>query len=375
MSTTSEIVGSDAVALDRNSIIEILVQDLSDELDHPELWPAFSQFLDHFPDLAVSVVLRLNREQEPKAQMALTVILALCYGAMGHPEAGLKEIGLIANYHPSPLLNGARGFLSKLFCEVASDEDLEVIWSPDVAAILERERVGMQFLAGPGYGGPDNLFEFGQKVIVPGRWRPERYTWMPKGSFTNLGAFSYSNTEDLKMWIETGRYCSIAVGLRMMGGQHPTDWISTHPLGYKWPLTREFGHGRPPLRPFDTGKDWVRLGHDVWIGQDVLVKPGVTIGNGAIVAAGSVVVKDVPDYAIVGGTPARTIRMRFDDVLIERMLNLRWWQYSWFDFGNLDVRDPNKFLDGMEQKIEAGALRPFEPGHVPFAALIRAELG
>ncbi len=70
------------------------------------------------------------------------------------------------------------------------------------------------------------------------------------------------------------------------------------------------------------------LGNDVWIGYDVLVMPGVKIGDGAIVAARSVVTSDVPPYAIVGGNPAKIIRMRFSVEVVNELLSIRWWDWS-----------------------------------------------
>jgi virginiamycin A acetyltransferase len=70
-----------------------------------------------------------------------------------------------------------------------------------------------------------------------------------------------------------------------------------------------------------------RVGNDVWIGYGSTVMPGVTIGDGAIVGSCSVVTKDVPPYAIVGGNPAKVIRYRFDEVTIARLLELRWWDW------------------------------------------------
>jgi tetrahydrodipicolinate N-succinyltransferase len=70
------------------------------------------------------------------------------------------------------------------------------------------------------------------------------------------------------------------------------------------------------------------IGHDVWIGANAYVKDGVNIGNGAIVAAGSVVTRDVPPFAIVGGVPAKCIRLRFSEEQIDKLLELKWWDWT-----------------------------------------------
>ena len=69
------------------------------------------------------------------------------------------------------------------------------------------------------------------------------------------------------------------------------------------------------------------IGNDVWIGQDILIVPGVQIGDGAVIAAGSVVTKNVNDYNIVGGNPARHIRNRFTDEQIRALKEIKWWDW------------------------------------------------
>lgn len=117
-----------------------------------------------------------------------------------------------------------------------------------------------------------------------------------------------------------GRYAQIARGSYFISSDanHPMDGFTTYPFRIFKPET--FGYPELPYR--DT-----IVGHDVWIGHNATIMSGVTIGHGAIVAAESVVTRDVPPYAIVGGNPARLIRMRFSDTVIERLLKIAWWDW------------------------------------------------
>lgn len=121
-----------------------------------------------------------------------------------------------------------------------------------------------------------------------------------------------------------GRFCSIAAETRfiMNGGNHATDWFTTFPF----PV---FGGGWEKAMPdaWPNRGDTV-VGHDVWIGYGATIMPGVTIGNGAIVATRSVVTRDVPAFAIVGGNPARVIRHRFDEPTREALGEIAWWDWD-----------------------------------------------
>ena len=92
------------------------------------------------------------------------------------------------------------------------------------------------------------------------------------------------------------------------------------------------------------------IGHDVWIGNNCLIKQGVKIGSGAVIGMGSVVTKDVRPYTIVAGNPAKIIRKRFDDIIIDRLLDIEWWNLNESELSKYAkyIRDPKKFLQEIE---------------------------
>ena len=123
-----------------------------------------------------------------------------------------------------------------------------------------------------------------------------------------------------------GSFCSIGSGAAfiMAGNQgHRSDWISTFPF-YWMPEIAAFGGAR---NGFEPAGDTV-IGNDVWIGTEAIVMPGVKIGHGAVIGTRALVTKDVEPYAIVGGNPSKTLRMRFVEADIARLLALRWWDWS-----------------------------------------------
>jgi virginiamycin A acetyltransferase len=127
-------------------------------------------------------------------------------------------------------------------------------------------------------------------------------------------------------WLRIGKFCALAHGVRfiMNGANHAMGGFSTYPFnifGAGWEQGFDFSDWSKENRGDTT------VEHDVWIGADVTVMPGVRIGSGAIVATASVVVSDVPPYAIVGGNPAQVIKRRFDGATIQALLEIAWWDW------------------------------------------------
>ncbi|WP_042222331.1 CatB-related O-acetyltransferase [Kutzneria albida] len=125
--------------------------------------------------------------------------------------------------------------------------------------------------------------------------------------------------------LRIGRFCALGAGTRfiMNGANHRMDGPSTFPfpiMGGSWAEHFDLITGLP-------GRGDTVVGNDVWFGNSVTVMPGVRIGNGAIIATGSVVVQDVPDYAIVGGNPAKVVRSRYPEAEVARLLELAWWDW------------------------------------------------
>jgi virginiamycin A acetyltransferase len=123
-----------------------------------------------------------------------------------------------------------------------------------------------------------------------------------------------------------GKFCALAKGVKfiMNGANHKISGFSTYPFYI-------FGNGWEQVTPPDCElpfKGDTIVGNDVWIGYESVIMPGVRIGDGAIVAASSIVVNNVPPYTIVGGNPAKIIKQRFTDEIINTLLKIAWWDWD-----------------------------------------------
>ena len=139
-----------------------------------------------------------------------------------------------------------------------------------------------------------------------------------------LGDFSYiANSSNIWNTV-IGKYCCIGSNVKCGLGVHPSNtYVSIHPIFYS--LERQSQITFADKQYFEESKKNV-IGNDVWVGANVIINGGVEIGDGAIIASGSIVTKNVPPYAIVGGVPAKIIKYRFAEDEIEFLLKYKWWE-------------------------------------------------
>lgn len=140
-----------------------------------------------------------------------------------------------------------------------------------------------------------------------------------------LGCHSYTGQNTVIMHAEIGKFCSVSWGVTIGPANHSYERISTHSFLY---------NSVDGLRPENEEAAYDRfttkciIGNDVWIGTGATILRNVNIGSGAIVGAGAVVTKDVPPYAIAVGVPAKIVKYRFSDEIIEKLLRLEWWNWD-----------------------------------------------
>ncbi|MBE5936745.1 MAG: CatB-related O-acetyltransferase [Lachnospiraceae bacterium] len=158
---------------------------------------------------------------------------------------------------------------------------------------------------------------------------------------TEIGRYSYGPLcYNHRLIKSIGSFCSFAHGVDYVPN-HEIRYITTHPFiycgknteGYEYPfeLDKDEDYYMPGVEPkteFIKKQQRATIGNDVWLGKDVLVTNSANIGNGVIAAAGAVITKDVPDYAVVAGIPARIIRYRYTPEQITALNKIAWWNWT-----------------------------------------------
>lgn len=180
----------------------------------------------------------------------------------------------------------------------------------------------------------------------------EKFSRVDRNNFllkSKLGEYSYTGQFTVIMHSEIGKFCSISWGVTIGAGEHDYSKLTTHDFLYNPVYGLSDGHVS-----YDRFNEKMEIGNDVWIGTNSTICRGVKIGNGAVVGANSVVTKDVPPYAIVAGCPARIIKYRFDENIIDRLESLKWWDFPISVvkkyFSEISRLEINVLLDLMEEE-------------------------
>ncbi len=140
-----------------------------------------------------------------------------------------------------------------------------------------------------------------------------------------IGSYTYIATNTSIISAKVGKFCSIGKDVNIGLGSHAMNLISTSPIffskinatGFSW-----------TSKVYREEYKKVIIGNDVWIGAKAIIMGGVKIGDGAVIGAGSIVTKDIPNYAVAVGVPAKVIKYRFDNLIIEKLNYLKWWDWS-----------------------------------------------
>ncbi len=157
-----------------------------------------------------------------------------------------------------------------------------------------------------------------------------RYTEIGAGSHVAhsvIGDYSYCVENTQIAYAEIGKFANIASHVRIYASMHPHQRASLHHFTYR---SSWYFDGEADDAEFFAGRadQKITIGHDTWIGHGAVIMPGVRVGHGAIIGSNAVVTKDVADFAIAVGVPARTIRQRFPDPIAARLMALGWWDWS-----------------------------------------------
>ncbi|PWL55885.1 MAG: glycosyl transferase family 1 [Clostridium cadaveris] len=137
----------------------------------------------------------------------------------------------------------------------------------------------------------------------------------------NIGKYSYVGNFCTIINTNIGKFCSIADNCIIGGASHPIKWVSTSPVFHEGKNIMKKNFSNHPYETFVQ----TTIGNDVWIGNNCLIKSGLTIEDGAVIGMGSVLTKDVGAYEVWAGNPAKLIKKRFDNEIIEKLLIDKWW--------------------------------------------------
>lgn len=229
----------------------------------------------------------------------------------------------------------------------------------NIKRIIKRKIRSLFFLVFPDV---KNLIQNTNKIINSEIIQNKTYLGIeckiyPKARLYNsiIGNYTYIAENSIINNTIIGKFCSIGPNLISGWGIHPTDGISTHPMFYS--SRKQNGM---TLSSVDKIEELltISIGNDVFIGMNVIILDGVTIGDGAVIGAGAVVSKNIPPYAIAVGSPIKIISYRFNEEIIGKLLNIKWWNFNDEDLSLIEKHffDINEYLKILEEKNSKGEI-------------------
>ena len=141
--------------------------------------------------------------------------------------------------------------------------------------------------------------------------------------YASFGYGSYLNNGSVVKFTKVAKYCNLSWHLSIGGSNHNYKAACMYTDSW-WKRTFDVGEGLEPV----SDEEYTTIGNDTWIGAKANIIRGVKIGDGAVIGASSVILHDIPPYAIAVGNPAQIIKYRFDEKTIERLLKIKWWDWD-----------------------------------------------
>ncbi len=156
------------------------------------------------------------------------------------------------------------------------------------------------------------------------------YTLLRDDQYSDKGFRTYDNGAKVWRWtsskLKIGKYCSIANNVNFIvdEGFHSMSKITSYPFINNLTVDNNLAE----IRDNKSQREGIIIGNDVWIGMNVIILPGVTIGNGVTIAAGSVVTQDLPHYVVAAGVPAKIIKNKHSEEIVEILNQISWWNWG-----------------------------------------------